>query len=356
MSGTRDQRASRQPFPPDERLPLPTRLSFVRLLAIVVVLFAAVDYARVGATETPIPYDYPFYVGIGYLLGVMFMLPRIHRIMDEVKVELVDIAERTATDDPVSDRDTDVTPEQIHTEFERITAWAFRPRNLVGGALFGGAFALAVMATFDVLAAYPYLLMNFAYGAGHGLFYVPVAGTMWLVWRISRRWIVDIDPLDPDGMGGYRKIGDAVVSLVIYVIVFVTVDFFIISSVSFVDRAVFQNVALLLYAGMLVFFLLFTVGGVFLIRRRLLEIRERKTEMMRRQFREIEQRYWDKQQRGERAGAEAEHIRTMQILFSRLHQMDLWPVDLLSFLRLAASTAASLALVALQEGWIHLPV
>lgn len=342
-------------FPPDQLIAFPKPLSFTRTLWAIVVSFAIVDLARVGFGATPFPYDYPFYLGIVYLLALVQMLPRVHRLMDEVKIELVDIAERTSDDYLVAERDDGVTPQKIHDEFDKIMTLSFHPLALLGTAVLGGAFTITVMAKLGALSAYPHLLTNFAYGAGHGLFYAPIIGTALLVLKISRYWIIDIDLLDPDGMGGYRKIGDAIVSLVIFVIIFVTFDFLIISSVSLIDHAPFQNVALLMYLAMILFYFLFTVVSVHFIRQELLELREAKTEMMREKFREIEQQYWQKHDRDEPLDEEADHIQTVQVLYSQLQQMELWPINVWSLAKLVISAAGSFALVALQEGWITVP-
>lgn len=355
MSTVKSESELEQGFPPDSYDWIPEWFSFTRALSVIVVLLAVRDFTNVGLWETQFPYDYPFFLGVTYLLLLLHMLPRVHHLLDEVKIELVGIVERTGSDDSVFERNTDVTAEEIREEFECATKWAFHPGLLVTGALLSGLITFGIMDNFEVLDAYPHTLTTFAYGAGHGLFYAPIGGTAWLVWRISRDWIVDIDFLDPDGMGGYRQVGDAIVSLIIYVITFVTIDFFIISSVSYLDNAPFQDVALYMYFGMLLFYGLFVIGSTHLIRKRLLGIRGDRSNEMRRRFRDMQQRYWNKLENEENTSAEAEHIQTMQVLFSRLHQMDLWPINLWSLFRLAFSTTVSILLVALQEGWIQPP-
>lgn len=350
MSAVRTRATNEQRFPPDERLSLPGHLTFARLLAAVVVVVAVVDYARVGPGGTQFPYDYPFFVAIVYLLGLVFVLPRIHGILDRVKVELVDLAARTATENPVSDRDTDVSPEEIRAEFERTTRWAFDPRLLLAGALMDGTFTVGAVTFFDAWSAYSYHLTTFVYGAGHGLFYFPIFGTMVLTWKLSRHLLVDVDLLDPDGVGGYRPLGDAIVSLIVLVVVFLALDFLVISSVSSVDPALFRILALLLYAGMVLSYAVIAAAGIVLLRRRLFELRDRKAARLRRQFREAERRYWERDE-----STEAERIRTLDVLLSRLPRFGSWPFHRLALFRLLVAVTASLALLALHVDLILRP-
>lgn len=346
---------SEQTYPPDEYLELPRPLSFTRVLVGVVFVVVIFEFVIVGNPPTPIPFNYPFYFGVVYLVGAVFVLKRMHSIFDSVKRELVDIAERTDTGDELLTRQSDVTSTQIRKEIECISSCAFHPMVLLAGAAFSGFFAVGVMGWIGVLDAYPYLLMDFAYGAGHGLFYGPLAGAVYLVYKLSNCYIVDIDLLDPDGVGGYRQVGDAIVSLITYGIVLVTADFVILSSVSFVGEPVFTTAVFVIYVAMLGFFAAFTVFGVTLIRRRLLDLREQKTAAMRERFIEVEDRFWEKQRAGVDPQQEADSIRTMQTLFTQLYNMNLWPLNLLSFARLALSTAASLTIAAWEAGVFNLP-
>lgn len=354
QSGTPPERDEDE-YLPDRLLALPAPLSFTRLLVAFAFVAAALDFARIGYANTPIPYNYPLFVGVAYFVAVAWVLRRTFNLFASVKWELVELAERTSVNDVVDIDVYDVPPETIQDEIDGVIEWAFHPVLMLGGAAFGGLFAVSVMWWLGVLDAYPYVIMDFVYGAGHGLFYAPVAGSICLVHRISTRYITDIDILDPDGVGGYREIGNAVVSLVTYGVFLVTLDFVILSSVSFIDQPLFEVAAWALYVGMLGFLLLVTVVGVFLVRRRLLAIRKRKTEKMRRQFTSVEASFWRKQEADESTQEEAVNIVTMYAMFRQLHGMALWPIDIPSLARLVASFTMSLFVAAVEQGYIQLP-
>lgn len=108
-----------------------------------------------------------------------------------------------------------------------------------------------------------------------------------------------MDILAPDGVGGYRGVGEAIVDLISYGIFLVTLDFVVLSSVSFLDRPLFRTAAFVIYGLMLGFLLGLTLYGVFSLRKRLLDVRERKTEEMREQFKAVELNYWQKLDRNE---------------------------------------------------------
>lgn len=342
-------------YPPDAVLGLPSPLTFSKLVVLIAVGFGLIDFLLVGFPETPIPYNYPFFVGFIYIVGVVWVLRRMHAIFDGVKLELIDISRRTTADDILFDRETAIRPEEIAAEVDRTLSRAFHPTVIVGGAVFGGLFTVGVMWFLGVLSAYPYVLMDFAYGAGHGLYYGPIVAAVYLVYRVSTEYITDIDLLDPDGVGGYKWIGDAIISLITYGIGLVTLDFIILSSASFLDRPVFLGAVFLLYGAMLVGLFGIAVAGTLAIRRRLLGIREEKTAIFRELFNDAEARFWEKQQRGESPQPEADQIQAMQTMFDQLHGMDLWPINLASFARLAASGGSSAAIALYKAGYIPTP-
>lgn len=353
-------------YPPDEFFDGYRYLSFTRIFVLLAFLAMAASLVRVGNPDTGIPYNYPVYVGFVYIVAVLLILRRFHAIFDETKTELVEVFERTTEGDAVFkgdgvdnigfERDSKVNGQQMRKQINRIMDYAFHPYLIFLGGLVGGVFALGVMWVLDVYDSYPYVMLNYAYGAGHGFFYAPFVGSIVFIKRISNQYIVDIDVLDPDGVGGYRDIGDAIISLIIYGIILVTLDFVILSSVSFIGRPVFQVAVFSLYAGMLAFLLGLTVFGVYSLRKRLLTIRERKTDFMREQFETVEARYWRKLQNDEPPDPESDHIQTMQTMFDQLHSMELWPINLASFARLAFSAGSSAAIAAYKAGLFSLPV
>lgn len=342
-------------YPPDTFFEKYVPISFTRAFVLLAVIATAVDYVRVGNPDTGIPHNYPLFAGLLYIIAVLLVLRKYHEIFDETKNELVDITQRTAVESSIFDRDSDVTAEDIEQHMDYVMGLSFHPAVIFVGGLIGGVFALVLMWVLGVFDSYPYLLLNYAYGAGHGFFYGPIIGSVYLIWKISSKYIIDIDILDPDGMGGYQQIGDSIITLITYGIFLVTLDFIILSSVSFTGRPLFQWAVFALYVLMLAFLLCITAVGVMFIRRRLLKIRERKTRVMREEFDSIEQSYWKKLENRENPEPEAQHIQTLDTMFDQLHSMELWPINLASFGRLAFSLASSGVVAAYKAGYIPLP-
>lgn len=334
------------------RLGIPFTVAFGSLAVLVAVL----DFARVGLHETGVPYNYPLLLGVVYLVVAASVLKRYYAILDRAKAEIVDVLERTAVDGPLFDRDSDVEPETVVREMDGVLEWSFRPAYVLGGGLIGGAFAVAVVWWLGALEYYPYVLSVFLYGAGHGLFYAPVLGTLVLVWQTSTKYIVDIDILDPDGVGGYQRVGDGIVSLITYGILLVTLDALILSSVTFLDEPAFQLAVGALYVGMMVFLLGVAVVGTVRLRRQLLEVREWKTSVLRTQFSAVERQYYAKLDRGESPEPESQHIDAMTTMFDQLQSMELWPINLVSLARLGASAGSSAVIVGYQFGLYEIPV
>jgi hypothetical protein len=306
---------------------------------------------RVGFPETGIPYNYPLFAGVVYVVAVLIVLRRFHAIFDETKRNLANVLERTEADKVIFDREHDIDAPELVEEFEATMDWAFRPWYIFLGGLVGGVFTLVVMGALDVFDSYPYIFLNYAYGAGHGFFYPPLFGSVVLVHRISNNYIIDVDILAPDGVGGYRGIGEAIVNLIVYGISLVTLDFVILSSVSFLDRPMFRIAAFAVYGLMLGALLVLTFYGVMSLRRGLLTIRERKVDAMREQFKTMEVNYWQKLDRYESPEPEATHIETMNTMFEKLQSMALWPINLAAFAKLFVSVLGSLAIAALKT-WL----
>lgn len=343
-------------YPPDAVFREYIGISFTLLFVLLAIGAVVIDLVRVGHPDTGIPANYPLYLGGVYIIAVLFVLRRFHATFDNSRDELLAILERTEADSAMFERDSDVDADQINQEVNAVLSVAFSPIVIIGGGLVGGVFALGVMWAMDVFQYYPYLLLNYAYGAGHGFFYGPLLGSIYLLYRVTTAYIVDIDVLDPDGVGGYGDIGDAIITLIIYGIALVTLDFLILSSVTFVDEPLFQAAVFTMYAGMIVVLLGLALVGVLAIRRRLLAIRAHKTDRMRAEFKAIEERYWEKLDRGEPPDPEAGHIETMDTMFERLHNMALWPINLVSLSRLLASTGGSAIIALNRAGMVPLPV
>lgn len=325
-------------YPPD--VVLDSRFgSFSRLCVVLIAVAAVVDLALVGFPETGIPYNYPFFVTIVLLLATVAILRWSHSVMWQSVDELARIARRNRTD-PLS-LPTDADPEAIRTELTNVLFLGYHPASILVGAVVSGSFLLGVMAVTDVFTAYPYRLMNFGVGAAHGAFFGPVFAILYIVVRGLRNFIIDIDLMDPDGVGGYRKIGNGIVTMASYSILLITIDFVIVSSVTFTPFTDFQVVVTGIYLVLLTVVLLGAITITSLVRRRLLDIRDRKVERMQMAFNRQEHAYWEKQQQGEGL-TEAVHILAMQAMFHQLNRMNLWPINLPSLLKLAASVGFSL--------------
>lgn len=350
-----DRPAVSHDYPPDEYVRSRLGISFTGLFAVVVIGAGIVDFAVFGYPDTGIPYNYPLPFGVLYLVVSVWALGRFHSILDGAKIEILDVLDRTGTENGPYERAPDVSEEAILRGIHDTLGWAFHPAFVLGGGLIGGVFSVSVMVYLGAFQYYPYVLTSFLYGAGHGLFYAPIAGTVWILYQTPKKYVVDIDVLDPDGMGGYKRVGDGIVRLINIGIVLVTLDFVVLSSVMFVDEPVFQTAVAVLYLAMLSFLLLFTTWGVVRLRRRMIDLRQQKTTALRHEFSAVEDRYYEKLRNREDPAPESEHIETMTAMFDELHRMDLWPINLGAIARIGTTTAGSIVVAAVQLGFLGDP-
>lgn len=320
--------------------------SFSRFCLGLVVLFLATDLLVFGFPETSIPYNYPFFVTVVLLLVTTGILRSSHGVVWRSIDELVHINERNL-DDPLA-LTNGVDPEGIRIELENALHLGYHPAVLLVGAVAGGLLIIGLMSILEVFAAYPFLFMNFGFGAAHGVFIGPVASIVYIVSRALQRYLNDIDLIDPDGVGGYRDVGNAIVTMATYGILLITIDFVVLSSVAFTEFTEFQRIVTGLYLVLLATVVVGAVVITSLIRRRLLDIRDRKVDVMQHAFGQHEHRYWKKQQSGQ-GMSEALHILAMQSMFHQLNRMNLWPINLPSLIKLLASVGFSLFVFSVEH-------
>lgn len=339
-------------YPPNRVIDFPKTLSFSRISIIIIISLSFIDYLIFGLPDEPIPFSYQFLLGIVYLISSVVILQKMYQYFNLAREELNDISNRTSN--ALAADIERVETDKMNREFQIILDIGFHPVVLLGGSLIGGAIVFGIMYMLDVLWAYPHLLSNYMYGAAHGLYYGPLAAGVYFVYKISNQYISNIDILAPDGVGGYREMGDALISLISLSIYLITLDSIIIASVSFLNNPIFTKAAFTIYVLMLLFFLVLTLYAVLSIRRRLLSIQEKKVDEMRKYFNKTEQSFWEKKKNNKKAGREAEEILTMYNMFDHLNQMTLWPLNLISFIKLIISVATSLIIFAANVGLIQL--
>jgi len=333
----------RTPYPPDrtavvESLPL----SFTQSVVVLALAVGAWEAATVGGADTPVPYNYPLYLDVVLVVVAAWLLERsfheVDAIVDEVKRSLTRRAAATDGDgSPV------VSPAAVERDLRNALVVAHRPELLALGAAVGGTVVLGLMAVSNALSAYPYLALNFAFGAAHGVFLAPVVGGLYVLVRAPNRYIVDIDLLDPDGVGGYRAIGDGITTLAIHGILLVTLDFVILSSVAFTAFTAFQGVVATCYLLALGAFVGATLGTTTHIRAELLSVRRRRTVALREAFAELERRYWRRYGEGQFPVEEAVTLMALYGMFHQIDRMNMWPIDLYALSRLALSVSLSLS-------------
>jgi len=334
-------------YPPSHLLDVaPDRRSTTALLIAAVFAAALVDLTVFVTGPTVVPYNYPFYFDVALLCLVAVLLQLSHAVLWDMADELVTIIEYNR-DDPLS-LSRDLEPEAVWTELENVLFLAYHPAVVAVGGIVGGLLVTSIMYALGVFDAYPYLVMNFGFGAAHGVFFGPVAGMLYVAWRSYTAYIVDINLLDPDGVGGYRQIGNGIVKLATYGISIITVDFVILSSVGFTRYTQFQIVVSVLYFLLLSGFIVGTLGVTVLFRKRLLAIRDEKVDIMQRLFIPVENGFWRKALDGENNFSEAMHIISMFAMFHQMDKMNMWPINVYSLFRLTVSIGFSLTVYYVQ--------
>jgi len=343
-------------YPPDRYLDGYGGVTFTRLLIAAVVVVAGIDYLRVDMAATPIPLNYPFYVTLVHLPVAFLLLERYYDILAEVEGELVHLADTPSMERLYELGIDPPDPERIAAAYDAVLDRAFHPLALGIGAVVGSAVMIVIARAFGLFAVYPHTLTLVALGAAHGLFLFPFVGTLVLAYRMTDSFIQNVDSLDPDGVGGYRRIGDASVTLVVYGIVLMTFDFVTASSATFVPGLDARLAVFGAYGFVLCVMIGMTVVTTYLIRERLLTIRDRKLAVIRWQFRDAEQEFWRRHADDETTDDAAMDVLAMATMYEQLASMNMWPINIASAVKLAVSVTTSLTIVALDLGWLTIPI
>lgn len=329
-------------YPPDRLFHVGGRRISTTVVALALpVVVAALDVMLFGFPETGVPYNYPLFGDVVLVWLAVLFLRLSHRVLWNIGDEFATLI-RLSRGNPVSLVQS-LTPEDIHSDLQNVLYLAYHPVVLVVGAVLGGTFVSAIMHWMGVFEAYPYLGMNFGFGAAHGVFFGPVVGGAYVVVRAYTTYIADINLLDPNGVGGYRQIGNGIVKLATYAIGILTLDFVILSSVTFTAFERFQVVVSALFLLVLAVVVVGTVTVTVLVRRKLLQVRSEKVSLMRETFADVEREYWRKYRAEENNLPEALNVLSMYAMFYQMSDMDMWPINLYSVVRLGTSVSFSLA-------------
>lgn len=334
------------PYPPDKILGLdsfPWPISFTTILVSIGVLAAVIDFIR-GIPSTPVPYNYPFYGDILLVVMVPPVIQWFHRSINKVKNELVFLS-RTCNNHFHSEG---IEPGQIRNTFDWANNVFFHPIMLFGPAFFLGCFVYGVLIFLDVLTAYPYHLMNFTFGAIHGLALGPLVAGFYLLVKVVREFIICVNPFDPDGVGGYYHLGEIIGGGMLAGIIGITLDLVILSSILFTQASSFQIVVMALYIFEFIVISGGLLVGAYLIRRRLRILRDKHTRRLQWEFTQTEGRFWASRRAGHPSTDEAIALMTMSQLHEPLSRMNLWPANMPYMVATGASVLISLSIFIIQ--------
>jgi hypothetical protein len=322
------------------------------LFAVIITIIELIRIRNLPATS--IPYDYPIYLDIFLLPLALYVLKSMHNQLDEAKKELVflaKIAEKRSNVDDTDVPDTDA----IHEVFESRFETAFDPFLMCTGGLILGSIVLIAMTTLNVLDEYPYILMNFLFGASHGimlpfLFTLPALLTI-----VPERFMNDISVIDPAGVGGYPVVGETIAKASWYGVIIVNLDFLILGSVGFLDNTYFQIIVICIYLIEILILLGFTIGGALRIRNVLKQIRDSRIRELQRDFGLHEGHLLSLNTEQDPDQSRMMEIITYTLLFERIVDMNLWPINLAWWTRFLGSIFATGTVIGIQV-WLVIDV
>lgn len=301
----------------------------------------------INLQSTPIQFNYPLFFDVILVYTVLYILQSLHKQLDQAKSELIALARISESRPNISDEEV---PDEsdIRNTFEDRFDWALDPRRMGACAFLLGVIVLVIMAALDVLHAYPYLIMNFLYGAAHGLMLPFLFIVLPLLKIVPDQFMNDINGMDPSGVGGYSEVGESIAKAAWYGTILINLDFIILGSVAFLESNQFQTVILGIYITELLLLFGFTLGGTLRVRNVLKDVRDRRIRELQWQFGLSEGNFLLEDPNIGQDTDEMLEIITYTLIFDKLNSMNLWPINIAWWTRFIGSVIATVSVILIQ--------
>lgn len=196
---------------------------------------------------------------------------------------------------------------------------------LIFGFLFG-FFVCIVVIYLNVLDDYPYLIFHFFFGFNHGMGLLICLKGEKLCKTISKNYVKTVDILDPDGMGGFRKLSRFLVNITIYLITVIILDFFILSCTITSNSENFKLVvAICLFLAILISISLLLISFIS-IRSALVHHKKEKIEYIGKKYNEIESNFLEKLSSNKEASSDALYLLALNDMYELIKNMKMWPL------------------------------
>jgi len=287
---------------------------------------------------------------IGTILSYVFWFDFILFIYVFWGLEKIFIDIDTARSDIILNQQKDIDEQKIRemdTEIKGDITSCFDPKKMIVSGILAGLFVLFSIFTLGVSGEYPFHIFNFMFGFFHGFVLYPAAYINKTVKKL-RKNILYIGVLDPDGLGGYRRVGKSLLNVTIIIMMGLTIDFIILSSAMFVTSPLFKISTIISYFFAIIVITIDLFSTIFIIRNKLLELRDQRIREIGNIFSQIEKNFWKKLSVGEDISKESFAIMGINNIFEQLRRMDMWPIDIISFIKLALSIILSIGVAIIQ--------
>lgn len=211
-------------------------------------------------------------------------------------------------------------------QLKHIRDEAFNPRNILIFGFIVGFFVSLTVIYLNVLDDYPYLIFHFFFGFNHGMgLLIGLKGYKYCN-TISKNYVKTVDILDPDGMGGFRKLSGFFVNATIYLIIVLVLDFFILSCTFTNESKIFTlivEICLLLAFFTSISILLISFIN---IRSTLVHHKNKKIKCIGKKYNEIESIFLKKLSDKVDASSDALYLLTLNEMYELIKNMKLWPL------------------------------
>lgn len=345
---------SEHKYPPDEAisslswLPRSNKITLLQAGTALTALVMLFEYIRSGGLpDTPVPFNYPFYLDLVFVIVALYVAKSLHRQLDLAKQELILHSRISEQRQNVPDSNI-ANEDDIRETFEKQFDWALNPIRMGVSGVLVGLFVVMMLYILNLTDAYPYLLVSFIYGASHGilipfLFILPK-----LLIRVPKEFMNDLNVIDPAGVGGYPEVAGSIGKAAWYGTIIVNIDFLILGSAAFLADPRFQQIVVSVYAIELLLLFSFTIGGTFYIRHILRNLRDERIRQLQWEYGVNEGLLLtDDDSQGEETNQLVKII-TYSILFERLNDMNLMPINMVWWTRFIGSVLATVLVIFIQ--------
>ena len=202
----------------------------------------------------------------------------------------------------------------------------FTLKNFLKSGIIGGFFVCLVIYFSGVVEEYPHMIFHFFFGFNHGIGLLIGLKAYSFCKKVGSSYIKTIDILDPDGMGGFKKISKTFENSIFLFIFGIILDTLILYPTFNDNSDIFKIITKLLLSLTLFISSSILMLSFFRIWKTLEKEKQKKIEFITKYYNEAERRFWKNLSDGSDVSADSLALISMNEMFEKINNVKMWPL------------------------------